>query len=140
MFKISNKITRTMLSVLESLLIKSKRCWSLFLIKLQAWSRKAWNFIKKDSNTGGRRSGASNVNFEHISHLLLVFLLSTLNISRTASLHIPFHWCNNANANSSSWKNEDNQPCSLAISCHWSFSIPPENIRKRLVFWCFWGV
>ena len=22
------------------------------------------------------------------------------------------------------------------ISCHWSLSIPPENIRKSLVFWC----
>ena len=26
------------------------------------------------------------------------------------------------------------------ISCHWSFSISPENIRKLLVFWCIQGV
>ena len=26
------------------------------------------------------------------------------------------------------------------ISCHWSLLIPPENIRKPLVFWCFQGV
>ena len=26
------------------------------------------------------------------------------------------------------------------ISCHWSLSIPPENIEKPEVFWCFQGV
>ena len=25
------------------------------------------------------------------------------------------------------------------IWCHWSLLIPPENIRKPLVFWCFQG-
>ena len=26
------------------------------------------------------------------------------------------------------------------ISCHWSLFIPPENITKSLVFWCFQGL
>ena len=26
-----------------------------------------------------------------------------------------------------------------SISCHWSLSISPENIRKSLIFWCFRG-
>ena len=26
------------------------------------------------------------------------------------------------------------------ISCHWSLWIPPENIRKPQVFWCFQGL
>ena len=29
---------------------------------------------------------------------------------------------------------------SLLISCHWSLLIPPQNIRKSEVFWCFQGV
>ena len=29
---------------------------------------------------------------------------------------------------------------SQSISCHWSLSIPPENIRKSEVFWGFQGV
>ena len=28
----------------------------------------------------------------------------------------------------------------LPISSQWSLSIPPENIRKPLVFWCFQGI
>ena len=28
----------------------------------------------------------------------------------------------------------------LPVSCYWSLSIPPENIRKILVFWYFQGV
>ena len=31
------------------------------------------------------------------------------------------------------WKNKVHQH----ISCYWSLSIPPEKIRKPLVFWCF---
>ena len=29
---------------------------------------------------------------------------------------------------------------SLLISCHWCLLIPPQNIRKSEVFWCFQGV
>ena len=35
-------------------------------------------YLKRDSNR--RRSGVFIVNFEHISHLVLVFLLLTLNM------------------------------------------------------------
>ena len=31
------------------------------------------------------------------------------------------------------------EKASLPISCHWSLSIPPENIRKPEAFWCFRG-
>ena len=46
-----------------------------FLIKLQAW---AYNFIKKETGTGWRRFGVFIADFEHISHLVLVFLLLSL--------------------------------------------------------------
>ena len=36
--------------------------------------------IKTSEGPQGRRSGVFNVNFEHISHLILVFLLLTLNM------------------------------------------------------------
>ena len=56
MFKVNNKNTRTRREIFSSLTIKtSKRCH--------------W-----------RRSGVFIVNFEHISHLVLVFLLLTLNM------------------------------------------------------------
>ena len=32
------------------------------------------------------------------------------------------------------------QPRHEPISCHWALSIPPENIRKPKIFWCFQGV
>ena len=38
---------------------------------------KVCNFIKKGLQNRGRRSGVFIVNFEHISHLFLVFLLMT---------------------------------------------------------------
>ena len=54
MFKVNNRNTRTKCEICSKLTIKTRerRCW--------------------------RRSGVSIVNFEHISHLALVFLLLTL--------------------------------------------------------------
>ena len=50
-----------------------------------------------------RRSGVSIVNFEHISHLLLVFLLWTLNKSMLAGIgptrFLALKWLRNRQAN-----------------------------------------
>ena len=54
----------------------------------------AGNYIFKINNRNinvRRRSGASIVNFEHISHLVLVFLLLTLNMY----LPVGYHICEN---------------------------------------------
>ena len=56
MFKVNNRDARTRCKICSKLTIKTPQ-------------RRQW-----------RRSGVFIVNFEHISHLLLVFLLLTLNI------------------------------------------------------------
>ena len=68
MFKVNNRNTR-------------KRCqiYSKFTIKTP--ERCQWH-----------RSGVFIVNFEHISHLALVFLLLTLTISLQAGLVFPSFW------------------------------------------------
>ena len=56
MFKVNNRSTRTWCEICSKLIIKTPE-------------RRHW-----------RRSGVFIVNFEHISHLVLVFLLLTLNM------------------------------------------------------------
>ena len=68
MFKVNNRNTRTRCQIYSKFTIKTpERC--------------QWH-----------RSGVFIVNFEHISHLALVFLLLTLTISLQAGLVFPSFW------------------------------------------------
>ena len=77
MFKVNNRKTRTRCEICSKLTIKTperrqkkvflKILQNFFLIKLQ----------DSDLNPFLRHSGVFIVNFEHISHLVLVFLLLT---------------------------------------------------------------
>ena len=64
--------------------IQQKPKWNkipLSVITMTIWSIPAGNYLLKVNNrTKWRRSGAFIVNFEHISHFAIVFLLLTLNM------------------------------------------------------------
>ena len=74
MFKVNNRNTRTRCEICSKLTIKTPERRYLYPLKT---SENLW-FSDVFRGYRWRRSGVFIVNFEHISHLVLVFLLLTL--------------------------------------------------------------
>ena len=91
-------------------------CLSLFLIMLQAW--RYATLLKRDSYTGLLLWIQRNLQERSLFYRTPVVAVSEIAILKG------YFFCR----------------ISQPISCQWSLLIPPENIRKREVFWCFQGV
>ena len=95
LFKVNNGNTRTMCEIYSKLTKKTPK-------------RRQW-----------RRSGIFVVNFEQISHIVLVLPFLTLkNVNECWIQKFSFQCLNPSGTH-------------FSISCHWSLSIPSENTRNQ---------
>ena len=130
MFKVNNENTRTMCKICWKLIMKKSErrqwlCSGIFIVNFDRFYTLFWCF--------------------HILHLVLVFPLFD-----SEQVNAGWEWskCNYEILNkviSLFWAYRSllckcHLQVVVKIQYHWTFSIPPEHIRKPQVFWCFQGV